>query len=140
MEPREARDSAAIGRCWEAMRELRLQFASREAFVGQVEREIAEGYRLVYMEDAGVVVACAGYRVLSMLSRGRHLYIDDLVTIESARSRGWGDRLFDWLAAEARRQGCAELHLDSGVQRSAAHRFYFRKRMAASAFHFSLKL
>lgn len=140
MEPREARDAAAIGRCWETMRELRPQFATREGFVAQVERQGAEGYRLVCLEDGGRVVACAGYRVLSMLSRGRHLYVDDLVTAGSARSKGWGDRLFDWLAAEAARCGCVELHLDSGVQRGPAHRFYFRKRMTVSAHHFVLKL
>ena len=75
-----------------------------------------------------------------MLARGRNLYVDDLATLPDERSKGWGGRLFEWLEAEARRQGCAELHLDSGVQRGGAHRFYFRRRMTISAYHFALKL
>jgi len=33
-----------------------------------------------------------------------------------------------------------QLHLDSGVQRFSAHRFYLSKRMEISSHHFSLKL
>jgi hypothetical protein len=44
------------------------------------------------------------------------------------------------LVAEARAAGCGELHLDSGVQRFAAHRFYLRERMEIMAHHFRLKL
>ena len=136
----EARGRAEIVRCWPAMRDLRSQFGDAEAFAAQVERQQAEGYRLVYLEDGDRVVACAGFRVFEMLSRGRNLYVDDLATLPEERSKGWGARLFDWLEAEAAREGCAELHLDSGVQRSAAHRFYFRRRMAIGAFHFARKL
>jgi GNAT superfamily N-acetyltransferase len=136
----EANGAAEIARCWEAMRELRPRAGTAEAFAAQVAQQQAEGYRLVYLEDGGRAVACAGFRVFWMLARGRNLYVDDLATLPDERSKGWGGRLFEWLEAEARRQGCAELHLDSGVQRGAAHRFYFRRRMTISAYHFALKL
>ena len=68
------------------------------------------------------------------------MYVDDLVTDAEARSRGYGDALFDWLVNYARTQGCTRLDLDSGVQRFAAHRFYFRKRMHISFYHFALEL
>jgi ribosomal protein S18 acetylase RimI-like enzyme len=74
------------------------------------------------------------------LVRGRHLYVDDLVTDAAARSRGHGDALFDALVAEARRQGCAWLVLDSGLENGAAHRFYFRRRLTVAAFRFALLL
>jgi hypothetical protein len=40
---------------------------------------------------------------------------------------------------EARRLGCGEFHLDSGVgpDRTDAHRLYFNKRMRISSHHFS---
>jgi hypothetical protein len=41
---------------------------------------------------------------------------------------------------EARREGCRALHLDSGVQRFAAHRFYLGKRMEITSRHFGLAL
>jgi GNAT superfamily N-acetyltransferase len=77
---------------------------------------------------------------MEMLYSGRTLYVDDLVTDAASRSRGQGDRLFDWLVARARARGCEEFSLDSGTQRVDAHRFYLRKRMKIACFHFSLPL
>jgi len=68
------------------------------------------------------------------------MYVDDLVTDERQRSKGVGGALLDWLAEQARARGCAELHLDSGVHRFDAHRFYFTKRMHISSYHFKIKL
>jgi GNAT superfamily N-acetyltransferase len=128
-----------VARCFPVMRELRPHF-EMEAFVAQVERQRADGYRLAFVEVVGVVEACAGFRVSENLAWGRFLYVDDLVTAESARSHGHGAHLMDWLIAQARAAGCAQLHLDSGVQRFAAHRFYLRERMAITSHHFALKL
>ena len=128
-----------IGRCFEVMVELRPHF-EQDPFIEQVLRQQRQGYRLAYLEDAGVVQACAGYRITEFLSFGRFLYVDDLVTAAVARSRGFGKELMDWLVAEARAEGCGELHLDSGVQRFSAHRFYLRERMEIMAHHFRLKL
>ncbi|MGH8105443.1 MAG: GNAT family N-acetyltransferase, partial [Arenimonas sp.] len=50
--------------------------------------------------------------------------------------RGYGKSLLDWLKLEAARQGCDNLHLDSGTQRLAAHAFYFAQNMKISSFHF----
>lgn len=58
------------------------------------------------------------------------------MTDSAVRSRGHGDRLFDWLVAHA----CVHFSLDSGTQRVDAHRFYLRKRMRISCFHFELPL
>jgi GNAT superfamily N-acetyltransferase len=95
-----------------------------------------EGFHLAFLEDAGAVRAVAGYRYYDKLFSGRNLYVDDLVTDSTVRSRGYGGKLLAWLTDEARAHGCTQLELDSGVQRTDAHRFYFRERMHVSAFHF----
>jgi hypothetical protein len=43
-----------------------------------------------------------------------------------------------WLAVEACRAGCDELHLDSGVgpDREDAHRLYFNAGLRISSYHF----
>ena len=135
-----ADSDAAIAACHPVMVELRPHIATPEALVEQVGRQAAEGYRLAYVADAGRPVACAGYRIVEMLAHGRFLYVDDLVTLDAERSKGHGDALIDWLEAEARREGCRNLQLDSGTQRTAAHRFYFRKRMVVNSFHFWMAL
>jgi GNAT superfamily N-acetyltransferase len=128
-----------IARCYGVMLELRPHLLPG-SFVDQVVRQQAAGYRLAFVEDAGAVQACAGYRISESLSWGRFLYVDDLVTASAARSQGYGGELLHWLQDQARAAGCKELHLDSGVQRFAAHRFYLRERMDIIAHHFALKL
>lgn len=67
---------------------------------------------------------------------GRFLYVDDLVTLAEHRSKGYGATLLSWLRQQAAKEGCAQMHLDSGTQRQQAHRFYEREGMAMASFHF----
>ncbi len=126
-----------IDRCFPVMVQLRPDLERRE-FVTRVRRMAREGYRLAALEDRGLVCAVAGFRVCDMLHRGRNLYVDDLVTDESHRSSGHGASLLRWLRDLARAEGCARLDLDSGVQRTGAHRFYFREGMHIASYHFIL--
>ncbi len=129
-----------IARCHEVMRELRTHITTRQEFIERVQRQQKEGYRLAFLEADGEVRAATGYRIFDLLFSGRTLYLDDLVTREGDRSRGFGGQLFDWLVAEARREKCQAFTLDSGVHRFAAHRFYLVKRMKIAAHHLTLSL
>lgn len=130
----------AIAQCFPVMRELRTGLENERAFVEQVRRQAVHGYRLTALEGGGQVRALAGWRISENLAWGKFLYVDDLVTSDGERSRGHGGELLDWLVAEARREGCREFHLDSGVQRFAAHRFYLKHRMNITSHHFGLVL
>lgn len=125
--------------CYAVMAELRPHVAPEE-FVPRVRRQMeAAGYKLAYLSDGGVK-AVAGFRVSECLAWGKFVYVDDLVSKEGERSKGYGGRLFDWLVEYARGEGCDQFHLDSGVHRFAAHRFYLTRRMFIEAHHFGLKL
>jgi GNAT superfamily N-acetyltransferase len=129
-----------IRRCHLVMCALRPLFQDPEQFVERVLRQQKEGYQLAFLESEGEVCAVAGYRILESLFSGQFLYVDDLVTRESDRSRGFGGELLDWLIEQARQHSCENLELDSGVQRFDAHRFYFSKRMSISSYHFRIKI
>lgn len=131
-----AETDADIARCFAVMQQLRPHLVESD-FVARVRRMQREGFRLAWLEDGGVVRAVAGYRYWDKLFAGKALYVDDLVTDTAQRSRGHGRALLGWLAQEAKRNGCVELELDSGVQRSDAHRFYFRERMHIASYHFA---
>jgi GNAT superfamily N-acetyltransferase len=128
-----------IGRCYQVMAELRPQLDA-SGFVARVQRLLRQGYQLALLEDATEVKAVAGYWLRENLAWGRHVYLDDLVSSGTDRGHGYGGALFDWLVEQARAAGCAALHLDSGVQRFGAHRFYLRRRMDITAHHFALPL
>ena len=121
--------------------ELRPALGSAEALVRQVdERQRPEGYRLAgaFADGDGAAAAVAGFRINEFLAWGRHLYVDDLVTRADRRGRGHGAALMRWLAVEACRAGCEQLHLDSGVgpEREDAHRLYFNAGLRISSYHF----
>ena len=65
--------------------------------------------------------------------------MNDLVTHPDHRGKGHADALFVWLDAEAKRNGCGEFHLDSGVgdNREVAHRFYFNHGLRIASYHFA---
>lgn len=140
-----AEDDAALRSCWPVMRQLRPHL-DEASFLDQVRRQASTcGYRLACVRDrsasgAGPVLGCTGFRMTEFLAWGRTLYVDDLVTDEAHRGRGVGGQLLDWLVAEAKAAGCAQLHLDSGVQRFGAHRFYLTHGMDITAHHFRLEL
>ena len=134
-----AETPGALGLCYPVMAQLRPHL-SAEAFVEQALRQMSDGYALLFAAVNGAVAGVAGYRILENLAWGRFLYVDDLVTDEAWRSSGVGGALFDFLAEAARENGCRELHLDSGVQRFGAHRFYLAKRMDITSHHFGMKL
>mgnify|MGYP006138841285 CR=1 FL=1 len=129
-----------IAATYDVMRQLRPHL-SREEYVPLVRGMMAsDGFRLAAVTDEGQVRAVAGYRYMTMLYCGRLLYLDDLVTDERTRSRGYGKRMLDWLKEEGRREGCSELQLISRVTREQAHRFYFREGLGIECFHFRAKL
>ena len=135
-----ANSAEEIRRCYPVMRELRTHITGEKEFLERVTRQQKQGYQLAFLESASEVRAVAGYRFLDSLFSGKNLYVDDLVTRDADRSRGYGGQLLDWLAGEAKANHCETLELDSGVQRFEAHRFYFSKRMSISSYHFRIKL
>lgn len=129
----------AIRECYDVMAELR-PHVSRERFLPMVREMQAYGLRLACIREGRRVVAVAGYRISNNLFCGKHLYVDDLVTAETERSKGHGKALLAWLRAIAVENDCDIFHLDSGVQRKRAHQFYLRERMELSSYHFSERL
>ena len=134
-----AQTDEEIARCYPVMAQLRPHLDEAD-FIARVRRMQREGFHLAFLDAAGAVRAVAGYRFHDKLHSGKNLYVDDLVTDSDDRSRGYGGKLLAWLTDEARANGCVQLELDSGVQRFAAHRFYFRERMHVSAYHFVIPI
>lgn len=140
MEIRKLSTDEEIEATFPVMSQLRRHLDEGDYLATVRRMEVSEGYRIVAGFEGEEVRCVAGYRVAEFLAYGKVLYVDDLITDEAARSRDFGGRMLDWLAGEARRNGCGQLHLDSGVQRHDAHRFYFREGMRISSYHFAKPL
>ncbi|MET8982246.1 GNAT family N-acetyltransferase [Streptomyces sp. NPDC004539] len=87
----------------------------------------------------GACLAVVTHRVLAT-SRGRVLFVDDLVTAPAARGRGIGGRLLAEVVRRGGEQACVRLELDSGTANHGAHRFYEAGGMDVAALHFARDL
>ncbi|HTU66523.1 MAG TPA: GNAT family N-acetyltransferase [Steroidobacteraceae bacterium] len=131
---------ALIDACFPVMSELRPKL-TRVEFTPLVKRlEARQGFQLAFLEVDGEIRAVAGYRVAEWLANGRYLEIEDLVTADGSRSKGYGGELFDWLVGIAAKHECRQVRLVSNVKRVDAHRFYLRKGMTQEAHYFSLNV
>ncbi len=135
-----ATDRATLERAFPVMKELRPHI-DMEAFLsacGEVGTE--GGYRVAVVDRGGSIVAVMGYRVLTDLAHGRHVYIDDLVTAKDHRSAGHGARLLRFAEVEARRLDCVGLRLCAGVENEAGRRFYEREGWALRSVAYKKRL
>lgn len=137
LSPPELPNSEDLDAVVQVMLQLRPSY-SAVALKAQIERQLQMGYHLAYVKENSDVLAVAGYVLGEKLAWGKYIYIDDLVTSEKQRSRGAGKCLLDWFKAHATEHGIQQIHLDSGVQRFAAHKFYLREGFAIASHHFSL--
>jgi GNAT superfamily N-acetyltransferase len=128
-----------IARCFPVMSQLRPKLIAAE-FLDRIQAQQTEGYQLAFLEHEASVVSVAGFRMQNMLSSGKTLYVDDLVTDAAVRSKGYGEAMLQWLIDLAREAGCNSFSLDSGTHRQEAHAFYLRNRLRITSFHFHLPL
>ncbi len=124
-----------IADCFPTMQELRPELV-KTAFVPLVRELMHGGFQLAYLREQQQVACVAGFRISKNLFLGKHLYIDDLSTLDSHRSKGHGEKMMIWLRDLAKAKGCNAIHLDSGVQRHRAHKFYLNRNMVISSYHF----
>ncbi len=117
---RELSSDSEIAAAYPLARELRDRLRE-DTFVGEVRRQQRDGYRLFGGFDGDRLVSLAGVRCSHTLSRGEHLFVDDLVTAEGARGRGHGAELMRALAALAAADGIPRVYLDA---RLTAKGFY----------------
>src|SRR5436190_2439813 len=125
MEIKSAKTDGDILKCFDVMYELRPNLTKKNV-VEILSGMISRGYHLIYIEDGGVAVTAAGYRFTEHLHWGKSIYIDDLSSLPAARKKGYARQLLDFIVAEARKNNCNEVHLDSACapHRYDAHRLY----------------
>lgn len=139
MSIRLAESDREIAACFPVMHQLRPHLTP-ESFLSRVRSQQEVGYLLAYVEDHGHPVAVAGFRILETLGSGRFLNVDDLVTLDTERSKGYGAHLLKWLIGWAEAESCQRLELDSAMRRKDAHRFCEREGMTTSAYRFAISV
>jgi GNAT superfamily N-acetyltransferase len=105
-------------------------------YVEKMKRVFETGGEMCVAVEANNVVGLAVFRCFENTHVGAKFYVDDLVTDEKRRSSGVGRALIEFLGGLAKSRGGSTLELDSGTQRTSAHRFYFREGFVIPSFAF----
>ncbi|GGC89038.1 GNAT family N-acetyltransferase [Undibacterium terreum] len=126
--------------CYPVMKQLRPSLADAAEFIASVTRMKPQGYRLLAVWEGERAVALAGYRLKENLVHGKFLYVDDLVTLDSARGKRWGAQLLSALSDMADKASCTKLVLDTAASNALAQRFYFREGLLLTGMHFAKAL
>ncbi|WP_409250984.1 GNAT family N-acetyltransferase [Bacillus sp. SCS-153A] len=123
MEIREAVTEQEWEQAYQLLFELRTDL-SREEFNLLLKDMRTEGYKVFCLYDSGRIVSLAGVIIRTNFYAKRHLFVYDLVTTSSGRSKGYGKKLLRYVEEWGKEQECETIGLDSGLQRKEAHRFY----------------
>jgi ribosomal protein S18 acetylase RimI-like enzyme len=100
----------------------------------------ASSYNLIGLKSGNQLVALMGYRIISDFVHGRHLYIDDLVTSQEFRSKGYGEKLLNRAEFLAKENMCSNLRLCTGIDNKNAMRFYEKNSWNLKAVVYKKKL
>jgi ribosomal protein S18 acetylase RimI-like enzyme len=121
----ELRAEGEFREAFATIRELHHEL-DEEKYMGLLAQMRPKGYRHFAIRDSGEIVGVVGTQVLTNLYYERHVYVYDLVTKASTRSKGYGQALLAHVEDVARREGCKYIVLACGREREAALRFYER--------------
>lgn len=109
------------------MNQLRTHLDEKVYMELVTEAKEKDMYRLFALFDQGGIVAVIGFKPMITLYYGRFVWVCDLVTDQTKRSNGYGERLLSYVHEWAEDHEYRSVALSSGLQRTDAHRFYEEK-------------
>jgi GNAT superfamily N-acetyltransferase len=123
-------------------RQLRPHLPSdRKVYINQIRDICSTGpARMVVAVNNDEILGLTIYRVTEDIKYAKHIYCDDLVTNENARSSGVGRCLINYMKNEGKKLGIDPLILDSGCQRGRAHKFYYREGFIINRLGFTMAI
>ncbi|RLL44889.1 GNAT family N-acetyltransferase [Oceanobacillus piezotolerans] len=109
------------------MNQLRTHLDEESYIELVLEAREKEHYRMFALYAESKVVAVIGFQPMITLYYGRFIWICDLVTDSHERSKGYGEKLLNYVQDWADNHNFERVALSSGLQRQNAHRFYETK-------------
>jgi GNAT superfamily N-acetyltransferase len=106
------------------MKQLRTHLSQERFLELTSEATVSEGYKLAALYEEGKIMAVTGFMPMITLYNGKSIWVCDLVTDSSVRSKGYGEKLLNYVETWAKNNGYDIISLSSGLQRLNAHRFY----------------
>ncbi|MDQ0351939.1 GNAT superfamily N-acetyltransferase [Alkalibacillus filiformis] len=116
-----------LAKAFPIMNQLRTHLDEQTYFDLVEDAQKNDQYRMAALYDQGDMVAVVGFKPMITLYYGRFVWVCDLVTDTNKRSKGYGEKLLEYVQSWAKENGYASVALSSGLSRTDAHRFYEEK-------------
>jgi len=124
---KELRSQEEIESAFSIMHQLR-NHLDGESYVELVlEAQIKEQYRLCALYEEDEIMAVVGFMPMITLSKGRFIWVCDLVTDVKQRYLGYGEVLLNYVHQWAQEHKYSSIALASGIKQKETHRFYEEK-------------
>ena len=134
------RSQSELEQVYPLMKELRPHITLENFLTIYHQSHKTTGYEIAALKDDGQVHAIMGYRILYDYVHGKHCYIDDLVSSEQQRSKGYGAELLKYAEQFAKDQGCTGLRLCTGIENERGKKFYEKSGWNLRAIVFKKKV
>ena len=131
-------DLKELQTAWELVSQLRTKIEYDE--FENLIYDMRENYTMVGLFERDKLITYAGVSINTNLYHKRHLFIHELVTDETQRSKGYAKMMLEYLSDYARVGACENIVLSSGLQREDAHRFYENNDFEKVSFVFLKRL
>jgi ribosomal protein S18 acetylase RimI-like enzyme len=135
-----AKTKSDLEKCYPVLKELRPHLSFEDYLKIYDQAHLSNGYEIVAIQQNDRVLAVMGYRILSDFVRGKHIYIDDLVSSESARSKGLGAELLKYAETVAKNIECESLRLCAVFDNERGIKFYEKNGWTKRSYAFTKKL
>lgn len=106
------------------MKQLRTHLDKETYLALVVEAKEKDNYRMFALMDGSEIVAITGFKPMITLYYGKFVWVCDLVTDVTKRSKGYGEKLLTYVQQWSIEHNYESVALSSGIQRTNAHRFY----------------
>ncbi|GAA0292319.1 GNAT superfamily N-acetyltransferase [Gracilibacillus halotolerans] len=116
-----------IAQAYPVMSQLRTHLDKKTYLELVKEAQEQDRYKLFALIEKDRIVAVIGFKPMITLYYGRFVWVCDLVTDATLRSKGYGEQLLSFIHRWAQEHQYERVALSSGLQRVDAHRFYTEK-------------
>jgi GNAT superfamily N-acetyltransferase len=125
-----------IDRILPLVQELNPELSARTIIENQKEMFRLSTYRCFGLFQGDNLIGISSGWITIRHYSGKQLEIDNVIVASKYQSKGYGARFIELMEKWSREQGCKTLELNTYLNNSRSHKFYFTQGFKILGFHF----
>ena len=107
----------------------------------EIEKYLTEMFKLPTYNCFGLfsenkLIGISSGWITVRLYSGKQLEVDNVIIDQNIQSKGYGKMFFEFIEEWARKNGCKTIELNTYVQNTRSHKFYYNLGYSIVGFHF----